>query len=273
LKAAEAKLPAPVPIYDDEPDSIDMGHGMSMTLRISTHSRTDGFEKLRDIIAKYRRDWTRRYFDTYLDVIWRGELREASRQLNRFIVAKGKPPTAKQFAKDALKATNHWFGGNVDDLYTAIGEKSPIKPARVSLMPLDRDRFAHAVFSALGGAEPETKDWTTLDQEAQKAQRQVWNRYYRFRDLAKESLRFVQLEEALGVAPTMDDFGRRNFSYVAEEVWGDAEEGWRQYIGAISTARATTPSAPPSEDCRATARASDEKRQSHPVVNWLRGRP
>lgn len=138
-------------------------------------------------------------------------------------------------AKEAATASNHWFGGDVSALYTAIGEKSPVKPVRTALMPNDRAAFARAVFATLGG-RPFNRHTFAEDREVAREQQQEQTRYWRFRDLAEDSLRYIQLEEALGEAPTLDQFGRRKFSYIAEEVWGDIDN-WRVYTDAIAKAR------------------------------------
>jgi hypothetical protein len=232
LKAAEAKLPEPEPIWDEDPESIDVGQGLS----ISFGSRREGFETLRDIITRHRREWAGRFIDGYLVAVWQSALREAGHDYNRFVAEKGKSPTAKQFAKGAVAVTNHWFGGDLGALYTAIGEKSPVKPVRVAMMPHDRAAFARRVFAALGG-HPFNPYTFAESGVAAREQQQEQTRNWRFRDLAGESLRYVQLEEALGAPPTVDQFGRRKFSYIAEEVWGDVDKGWELYTEAIDSAR------------------------------------
>jgi hypothetical protein len=235
LKRAEARLPEPEPIYDRAPESIDVGHGLSISVGMSTRSRREGFETLRDIITRHRREWANRHLTTYLNTVWQSELERAGREYNRFIAERSKPPTAKQFAKEAASATNHWFGGDLSALYTAIGEKSPVDPLRSTSMPNDRATFARAVFTKLGG-RPFTRHTFAASHAAARKQQQEQAHYWRLRGLAEDSLRFVQLEEALGTPPTLDQFGRRKFTVTAEEIWADTEIGWQTYAEAIAAA-------------------------------------
>lgn len=237
LKKAEAKLPEPEPIYEQGPESKDVDDGISISFGFSTRSRRDGFETLRDIITRHRRDWAADHLEAYLTAVWQTELRDAGHDYNRFVAEKGRSPTAKQFAKEAAMAANHWFGGDFSALYTAIGEKSPVKPVRAALMPDDRAAFARNVFANLGG-RPSNRHAFATSRESAREQQAEQKRYWRIRDLAEDSLRFIQLEEALGEPPTLEQFGRRKFSYIAEEVWGDAEGAWQLYTEAIAIARA-----------------------------------
>ena len=41
-------------------------------------SRRSGFERLRDIITKYRRSWVDLHLETYLRARWEGEIRDAA---------------------------------------------------------------------------------------------------------------------------------------------------------------------------------------------------
>ncbi len=87
-------------------------------------SRRSGFEFLRDIVTRYRRAWSAKCLDAYLRARWESEIQGAARQYARYIEVQGKAPTEKQFAKVAEAPTNHWFGGDVNSLYAAIGEKA-----------------------------------------------------------------------------------------------------------------------------------------------------
>jgi hypothetical protein len=104
-----------------------------------------------DINTRHRRFWANRYLPAYLKARWQGDLREAARLHSQVIAEKGKPSTAKQFAPNAAVATNRWFGGDMSALYAAVGEKSTVRPIRVSLVPADRIGFVERVFKDLGG--------------------------------------------------------------------------------------------------------------------------
>ncbi len=125
LVRAEAQLGQPEPFTRQEP-TVRGNIDITITSTISYGTRRKGFEKLRDIISSYRRQWAERYLGQYLQKRWETEIREAAHPYKLYIKQKGIPPTTKQFAKDAKAATNHWFGGNISGLYGAIQEQSPI---------------------------------------------------------------------------------------------------------------------------------------------------
>jgi len=94
--------------------------------------RREGFERLRDVITKYRRAWALKHLDAYLRTRAESDVREAARTYHRKTAERGgKPPTPKQFARAAAWVTNRWFGRDISALYQAFGEKSPISPKRV----------------------------------------------------------------------------------------------------------------------------------------------
>ena len=72
------------------------------------------------LITRYRRAWAEQYLSTYLRTRWETELREASRAYHQLMSNRGAPPALKQFARAAERATNHWFGGHVGELYSAL---------------------------------------------------------------------------------------------------------------------------------------------------------
>jgi hypothetical protein len=93
-------------------------------MSMSTGSRRVGFERLRDIITRYRRAWVEQYLDAYLRARWETEIREASRLHAQAIAEKGKPPTPKQFARHVVTATSHWFGGDLSVHFKTHVEES-----------------------------------------------------------------------------------------------------------------------------------------------------
>jgi hypothetical protein len=143
---------------------------------------------------------------------------------------KGTPPSPKQFARLVVVATNHWFGGDIDAFCASVGEKSPFHPTRTVLMPYDRIRFATEVFEALGGVHTESRNNFQLRIESEAAQAERNNELQR---LAEESLRFVQLQEALGRPPNLKEFGRFDRPAVLAP---DVEQAWSIYASAIASA-------------------------------------
>jgi len=152
---------------------------------------------------------------------------------------RGKAPTLKQFAKTAETATNYWFGGDVHGLYGAIGEKAPAQPQRLALLPDDRYAFAQAVFTNLGGTpfSWETRLNVSPESPAYVAQRQASEQHDRVSRLANLSFWYVQLEEALGGAPTLKEFGPSKFEWLAPTLHENIEHAWHLYGSAIDRAK------------------------------------
>jgi hypothetical protein len=195
--------------------SIRVGE-VSLTILISLGSRRSGFEKLRDIITSHRRIWTERFLGRYLRTRWEAEITEAGRVYHLLLHERGgKSPTLKQFAKSAAVATNHWFGGDVSALYGSIREKSPVQPKRFKRMPINRVDFAQAVYGALHLSE---QRWIEME-------------------LANLSLRYVQLEEALGRVPDPTELGLKKLQDYCQILNQDLSTVWAIYTNAIQAAR------------------------------------
>jgi hypothetical protein len=240
LLASEKRLGPPEPITTES--STTKSHGFETTMSMSIGTRRNGFEILRDVITKHRRQWAADNLDTYLTARWETEIREAAEAHARLLNEKGKTPTAKQFAKHGQVSANHWFGGDLSLLYAAIGEKSAIKPERVSKMPSDRIGFAWSVFVALGGT-PFERNTVVSNRDEGEAQAQEQQRHHNLKRLAQESLRFVQLEEALGRAPELKEFGLSKFEWAGAALHSDISAAWDQYVEAIDKAK-TSPVPP-----------------------------
>jgi hypothetical protein len=91
LNEAEGHLGPAVPI-ERSVSSTDLGNGVSVSMRVGMGSRRSGFEKLRNIITGYRRDWGRRYLASYLRGRWEQDLGEPARNYAQTIADTGKPP-------------------------------------------------------------------------------------------------------------------------------------------------------------------------------------
>jgi hypothetical protein len=242
LRDAETRLGSPEPLKEEKP-SVDVAPGIKFEMSISTGSRRSGFEHLRDIITRYRRAWAEEFLDCYLRERWETELRDAARLHAQAIAEKGKPPTPKQFAKHAVAATNHWFGGDLSSFYAAIGEKSMVHPVRVTLLPADRLDFAKHVFESLGGRPFERRAIVSSREEG-LTQAAEQDRHSKLGWLAEESLRFIQLEEALGRHPELKEFGASGFEYRSGVLSPDPPQAWGYYVTTVEAAR-TLPSVEP----------------------------
>jgi hypothetical protein len=237
LRNAETRLGISEPLEVNK-SSAEVAPGILVEISMSRGSRRSGFERLRDVITQHRRAWADRHLDSYLRARSQTEIREAARLLSQAIAEKGKPPTPKQFARHAVAATNHWFGGDLSAFYAAIGEKSPVHPVRVPLMPADRLGFAKKVFENLGGHPFEQHDFpaSRVQASVQSGEREKRNR---LGWLAEESLRFVQLQEALGRPPSLKEFGSSGFGYEGGALSPDTNEAWATYVAIVRGAMET----------------------------------
>jgi hypothetical protein len=232
---AEAHLGPPEPITT-ESSSVEVAPGVRIEMKMSAGSRRSGFEGLRDVITRHRRAWAERYLDAYLRTRCDSELREAARLHAQAIAERGKPPTAKQFARHALVPTNHWLGGDLSAFYAAIGEISPVQPSRVSLMPADRAGFATRVFHRLGG-RPIERRIVVANREEGRAQAEEQDRRNKLAWLAEQSLHVIQLEEALGRSPELKEFGSTGFEYRSDVLNPNVETAWDGYLSMIEGER------------------------------------
>lgn len=236
LTEAESRLGPPEPMSDAmHATHHEIASGIDLAISVSSGIRRDGFEHLRDIISRYRGAWCQKYLGEYLRGRWETEVRDAARDFHLIHERKGKPPTLKEFAPHAVLPTNHWFGGDITQLYRMIGEKSPVEAKHRNIMPVDRAGFVRLVLDRLnalpGLALPRSSGAGGHD--ARERDQERWNLQW----LAEESLLFLQLEEALGRPPTLDELGRERFEYRAVPLAPEMDKAWDQYQQAIWEAR------------------------------------
>ena len=229
LLAAERYLGAPKP-YTTNERNVDIVPGFQMSTSMTVGSRRSGFELLRNVVTTHRRAWAAKYLDAYLRMRWESELRVAAREYARFIEVKGKAPTGRQFAKFANAPTNHWFGGDVNALYAALGEKAPGFTQRVRLLPREPESLALQVFYALGGSRIPISGDTYHTDDAERARRQAeWGAHYKRKELAELSVKYTQLREAFGRRPTVAEVGRDKFEYLGSILHPDPSTAWMMY--------------------------------------------
>lgn len=233
LIKGESRLGPEEPITKDS-KTTEVGFGLSITMSMSAGSRRKGFEILRDIITRHRRNWSDQYLESYLRSRWEAEIRESAKAFNLLLGEKGgKAPTLKQFAKAAALATNHWFAGDVSGLYRTIGEKTPVEPTRCALMPADKAAFVRRVLEGLPSLQFEVYEGRVSDDASQD--------YYR-KELAELAIRYVQLEEALGHPPEMKQLGEK-FTYRSGVLNLDESEAWNIFSEAVQKAKSSKSSA------------------------------
>lgn len=233
---AEKKLGKPQPIKEkDEDDEISYG-GITINISMNMGYRRPGFERLRDAITRHRRLWTERNLKNYLRARWETELRVASDEHGKFVNVKGKPPTLKQFAEFAEEPANHWFGGDVRQLYAALGKTPPAISPRVRLLTWSLDEFALRVFATIGGKPTRWEDLAaTIKGNDRTQQDAAWRDHGNRQKLAELSIWYVQLWEALSRPPSLKEFGMGKFSYPSATLDPDIERAWVRYGSAIQS--------------------------------------
>jgi hypothetical protein len=255
LQDAEMHLGPPKPITENR-STHAVVPGISIELSTSIGTRRSGFERLRDIVSRHRRAWAEQYLGNYLHTRWETELREAARLHAEDIAERGKPPSAKQFARHAATVVNHWFAGDLGGFYAAIGEKASIHTQRVTLMPQDPHAFALAVFQSLGG-RPFHREAVVGNLAEGRAQAEEQDRSTKVGWLAGQSLNLLQLGEALGRQPTMKESGAPSFEYRSAVLATDVEAAWHRYTAVVETVRNETRHAGHAEVARLPAAPLD----------------
>ncbi|WP_069885810.1 TerD family protein [Streptomyces luteocolor] len=234
LQAAEQLLGPQEDIPDRKDHTVDTPYGQAIVTSSMSHgTRREGFERVRDLITRHRRTWADQYLGAFVEHRWRSALEEVARQHHRIVAAKGRPPTLPQFARFAAVAANHWTGGDLGALYTAIGEPAPSPQRRPTrLLTEDGYGFARRVYQELGGKPVDQDSWVNNPEETQ--------RQWQLSRLSGESLRYLQLQEALGRPPTAKEFGAQRLPWP----WpGEQAEGWPVLQHALATL--TRPGPPP----------------------------
>ncbi|QES47272.1 stress protein [Streptomyces venezuelae] len=232
LRTAERHLGPEEMITRDEGFSVGTPFGdVTVSSSIGYSTRREGFERVRDIVTRHRRAWAEEHLATYLQQRWRTELEDVARAHHRFVAAKGRPPTLIQFAQFATTAANRWTGGDLGAVYTAIGEPAAAEQQRPTrLLTCDGYDFARRVYEALGGKPLAHDTWMNDPDESR--------RQWQLSRLATESLRYLQLHEALGEPPTAKQFGAQRIAWP----WpGEEAEGWPIFQSAISALTDTSP--------------------------------
>lgn len=218
--------------------SVSFQGGVGGVVSRTVPTRRGGFEGLRDVITWHRRRWARRHLAGYLASRWQDELSDVAGEYQRVTGQRGGvPPTGKQFAKHMIGAANHWCGGDLRDVYAAIDQPAALHPSRRTLVPDDRQGFVTAVTVGLGGrlTPPEAAPVTGMPTRGDLKARE---RHARLRRLGEDAIRYLQLFEARGRPPTLEEFGRLAFQRRAEELWpGFADHAWHAYTTAIDQAR------------------------------------
>ncbi|HEU5384161.1 MAG TPA: hypothetical protein VFV38_52880 [Ktedonobacteraceae bacterium] len=231
LIEAEARLGPAQPIIVSQ-STQTIREQVTLTITTSSGSKRAGFEHLRDVVTRYRRDWTQRYWNAYVRGLWEPELQEASRAFHQQLANTSRTPHLKQFVKVATVVTNHWFGGDLSGLYRTLGEKAPAAPTRAILLPTRVVEFVRSFKQALQVRAPRLALLQASSPPSPDETRQAELTVIR---LAQASLGYVQLWEALDREPTLKEFGRNKFEWQAPWLHPDIDAAWMLYTTTIRT--------------------------------------
>ncbi len=237
LIAAERQLGAPVPLREETTAVASEWGTLRMTMHTSFGQRRPGFERLRDIITAARRAWAAQHLEAYLRARAERDVGAAARRYQVRTVERGiNPPTPKRFARDAAPIANRWFGGDLDALYRAIGEKPVVRPVHHRAMPSDRRACVRALYRVLGGTIEGDEIGVVAHRDAPGQQERLQaNR--QLADLAGRGLQYFQLEEGLGHAPDLAAFGQSWFATRAQALDTDIARAWERYAQAVEAVR------------------------------------
>jgi len=220
LKAAQTRLGPEQEIRDDRDEQVtSLGNGLYVSVTVGmVRTRRDGFEHLRDVVTRYRREWTHAHLETYLRTSWEQPLKELSRQHHQALAARGRPLTDKQFAARAAPIANAWFGGRLDLASSAIGERAAHTQQDVGpTLPCDITTLSRYVLQEIGGTAAipgsSAEDWLLTT-------------------LAAKTDRYIQLTAARGELATRKDL---NVDYTDQE---GLPQAWDRYTATVQRALA-----------------------------------
>jgi hypothetical protein len=217
-----------------EADARGRQDGFPLRVSVIVGSRRSGFESLRDIITRHRRVWAEQFLYRYLRELWRTEIYSCGREYSRLYEELGKAPTIRRFSRHAEAPANHWFCGDVSALYTAFGEKSPVSPVRVALLPHNLQGFMWAVFVSLGGRRTSWSQLASTIVAGQREQQDAeWRVHLDRQRLAEACIQYVQLREAYGEPPSLAQFGKSRFASRSAFLDADVDRAWDRFSSVV----------------------------------------
>lgn len=219
---------APPEEYGDR-ERVEEGP-VALEVFFSRGTRRGGFERVRDLIAQLRAEWTKRNLPAYLDRRYASLRDDLASFYYRTAKDRGKPPTPTQFAHRALDLANGWLGGSVQRAYASAGAPPQLESVLVGHPNFRRLAFVSRMLDALSGGKKLNLDPTTPEY------RTSWALIL----LANDSLRFMQLEEVLGQTPDMKDI-QSAISRYARESNVDEQAAYESYLQAYSRVRQDFP--------------------------------
>jgi hypothetical protein len=178
----------------------------------------------REALTHERRTWARERLDGYLQSRWDRVLDQVTAEYQQQMESRSRPLTAKQFAGLGAYVANQWFAGDLTGVYWTLGLDPPTPPTvAVRLVPHDPEAFARALHDRL---------------EREYGARAIGyrDRYWQrpLPGLAGLSIRYLQLQEALGQPPRMGELGKDTFLFFAPILDDEPVQAWRRYRELIS---------------------------------------
>lgn len=233
LAAAQSRLATAEPLWEPANPVAEPNSPITLSMSMPRRGRREGFQSLRDIISQHRSRWTEICLEAYLRYRWESPLREFADQCNRAFTTSGRAPSKGRLVTLGAPVSNHWFGGDLGMVASAVGLKGLSHPTRVKLIPDKRFGFVRRVFEQLGGqSEPPDYTWDQLEER---------RRNLELSRLAGDALRYLQYEECVGRPPTAKEFRAERYT------WPEGiEEGWAGYQAAVENARTVSGSSDPS---------------------------
>jgi hypothetical protein len=176
---------------------------------------TTTLQQARDALTLERRAWAGEHLDDYLRSRWQRARAIAVAGDERQVRQPSWAPTARDAARLRIYAANQWFAGDLTGVHAALGLPAPTVPTRLTrFIPQDPEGFARAVHTRL-----EHEHLTPPSEDPAR----------HLRSLASLSIRYLQLQEALGHPPRMGELGKDTFLAYAPILYDDPVHAWRRY--------------------------------------------
>src|SRR5262249_25158985 len=116
-------------------------------------------------------------------------------------------------------------------LYAALGLKQAFTVERRAVMPRDPVAIVEAVFKALGGVHVDRSAPVSRPEDV-KRRNEEWERERKLKRLAEDALSFIQVQEALGREPSMNE-AAGGFAWAHDALSPDADAAWPMFCVAI----------------------------------------
>ena len=217
-RIAEAQSSLAPPEQFGDRERIEEGP-VALEVFFSRGTRRGGFERVRDLIAQLRAEWTKRNMPAYLERRYARLRDDLASFYYRTSKDRGKPPTPTQFAHRAVDLANGWLGGSVQKAYTAAGAPPQLDSTLVGHPNFRRLAFVNRMLEALSEGKKLTLDPMVPD----------YGTSWALILLANDSLRFMQVEEVLGQTPELKDI-RSAMSRYARESGVDEKKAFEWYL-------------------------------------------